>query len=131
METSGTARAPVGSMLAGTTPICQAGSGSTVLRPPPLPPVARRCCVPSPQPTSPVGAGPRVVAGRVDHDRRAADGNDVGRGGRIVRRRPATAVAVDSGIARGGEEGDARGREVGVERLSLIPDSARADSGSP
>ena len=31
------------------------------------------------------GAGPRVVAGRVDHDRGTADGNDIGRGGRIVR----------------------------------------------
>ena len=52
METSGSARAPAGSMLAGTTPVCHAGSGSTALRPPPPPP-AVPLCVPSPQATSP------------------------------------------------------------------------------
>ena len=84
METSGSARAPEGSMLAGTTPVCQAGSGSTALRPPPPPPFD-----PALRPVAPGdlarGAGPRVIAGRVDHDRGAADGDDVGRGGRIVR----------------------------------------------
>ena len=108
-------------MLAGTTPLCHAGSGSTALRPPPLPPPSDPALRPIAPGDFARGAGPRVVAGRVDHDRGTADGNDIGRGGRIVRGDLVTAVAVDPGIARGGEEGDARGGEVRVERLLVQP----------
>ena len=87
-----------------------------------------RCSFPTPQPTSPVGAGTRVVAGRVDHDRGSADRDDVGRGGRIIHGHLVAAVAVGSAIARGGQEGDARCREVGVE-LALA--DARARRGRP
>ena len=77
----------VGSMLEGTTPVCQDGSVSTSLRPPP-----RRRCRAVVESLAPAdfagGTGSRVVAGRVDHDRRPPDGDDVGRRGRIVRRRP-------------------------------------------
>src|SRR5262245_27821274 len=52
MATSGSARASMGSRLAGTTPLCHAGSGSTALRPPPPPPVDP-LRVPLPQATSP------------------------------------------------------------------------------
>src|SRR5262245_2864894 len=52
MATSGRARAPEESMLAGTTAICHAGSASTALKPPPPPPLDP-LAVPAPQATSP------------------------------------------------------------------------------
>ena len=57
IETSGSARAPVRSILAGTAPACQLGSGSTALNPPPPPP-DDPLLVPLPQATSPDGPVP-------------------------------------------------------------------------
>src|SRR6516225_8994063 len=57
MATSGSARAPPGSILAGTTRVCHVGSPSTALTPPPPPPVNPLFC-PSPQATSPDGPVP-------------------------------------------------------------------------
>ncbi len=57
IETSGSARAPVGSMLEGTTVDCQDGSGSMSLKPPPPPP-SKLLPISSPQATSPEGPVP-------------------------------------------------------------------------
>ena len=107
IETSGSARAPLESMLGGYDAGLPGGLGLDGAEA-----AAAAAIAPAVGPRTPAdlarGAGPRVVAGRVDHDRGAADRNDVGRGGRIIHGNLVTAVAVGSAIARSGEEGDAR-----------------------
>ena len=85
IATSGTARAPSESMLAGTTPLCQAGSDSTA-GPQAAAAQRRRRCRLRPGNFA-RGVVTRVVARRVKHDRRAANGNDVRRSSGIATRR--------------------------------------------